>query len=98
MITTSIRRTRSFDWDFSAVFIRSISKHVVASSQVVVSLRISQFESTVSLLSMQNIYPERLCKTYVINAPMIFTGMWRIIKSFLDPVVASKVDTSSAQS
>ena len=47
------------------------------------------------ICSTQDIYPERMFKTYVINAPMIFTGMWRIIKSFLDPVVASKVNAHS---
>jgi hypothetical protein len=39
----------------------------------------------------QDVYPERLHRTYVINAPMIFPLFWKLIKPFLDPVVASKV-------
>ena len=40
----------------------------------------------------QDCYPERLAKTYIINAPMIFPALWKLIKAFLDPVVAAKVE------
>ncbi|KAK7527956.1 CRAL-TRIO domain-containing protein [Phyllosticta citriasiana] len=39
----------------------------------------------------QNYYPERLGKLYVINAPWAFTGIFSIIKRFLDPVTVQKI-------
>jgi hypothetical protein len=36
-------------------------------------------------------YPETLGATLVLNAPWIFGALWKIIKGFLDPVVAAKV-------
>ena len=39
----------------------------------------------------QNYYPERLGKMYVINAPWGFSGVWSVIKRFLDPVTVNKV-------
>ena len=35
--------------------------------------------------------PERLQKAILFNAPAIFSGTWRIISGWLDPVVAHKV-------
>jgi len=46
----------------------------------------------------EDYYPERLHRTFVVNAPSIFSGLWGIIKGFLDPVVASKVVILSGQS
>jgi hypothetical protein len=39
----------------------------------------------------QNYYPERLGKLYVINAPWGFSGVWSIIKAWLDPVTVNKI-------
>lgn len=39
----------------------------------------------------QSYYPESLGRCYVVNAPWIFWGFWRMIKPWLDPVVASKI-------
>lgn len=39
----------------------------------------------------QNYYPERLGRLYVINAPWGFSGVWSIIKGWLDPVTVQKV-------
>ena len=39
----------------------------------------------------QSYYPESLGRCYVVNAPWIFWGFWRIIKPWLDPVVAAKI-------
>lgn len=39
----------------------------------------------------QNYYPERMGKFYVINAPWGFSGIWSVIKRFLDPVTVEKV-------
>lgn len=46
----------------------------------------------------EDYYPERLHRSFVINAPSLFSGIWSIIKGFLDPVVASKVVICSGQS
>lgn len=37
-------------------------------------------------------YPECLGKIYVHNAPWIFSTVWNVIKHWLDPVVASKIE------
>ncbi|KAI0874348.1 phosphatidylinositol transfer protein [Hypoxylon argillaceum] len=37
-------------------------------------------------------YPECLGSLLIHNAPWIFSGVWKIIRPLLDPVVASKVD------
>lgn len=39
----------------------------------------------------QNYYPERLGKLYVINAPWGFSGVFSVVKRFLDPVTVSKI-------
>lgn len=39
----------------------------------------------------QNYYPERLGKLYVINAPWGFSGVFSIVKKFLDPVTVNKI-------
>ena len=39
----------------------------------------------------QNYYPERLGKLYVINAPWGFSGVFSVIKRFLDPVTVAKI-------
>ncbi|KAJ3027852.1 hypothetical protein HDV00_010799 [Rhizophlyctis rosea] len=41
--------------------------------------------------TLQNFYPESLGLCLIINAPWLFNGCWRIIKPWLDPVVASKI-------
>lgn len=40
---------------------------------------------------LQDNYPECLGCVYVYNAPWIIGGIWSMIKAWLDPVVASKV-------
>ncbi len=40
---------------------------------------------------MQNYYPERLGKLYIINAPWGFSSVWAVVKRFLDPVTVSKI-------
>ena len=39
----------------------------------------------------QDHYPERLGKLYIINSPWGFSGVWSIVKGFLDPVTVSKI-------
>ncbi|KAK0749922.1 Sec14 cytosolic factor [Schizothecium vesticola] len=44
----------------------------------------------VSSLS-QNYYPERLGRLYLINAPWGFSGVWNVVKGWLDPVTVQKI-------
>jgi hypothetical protein len=39
----------------------------------------------------QNHYPETLGQTFIINTPTVFPFVWRGVKPWLDPVVASKI-------
>ncbi|KAF9162999.1 cytosolic factor, phosphatidylinositol/phosphatidylcholine transfer protein [Actinomortierella ambigua] len=39
----------------------------------------------------QNYYPEMMGKMYVINAPMMFTSVWGMVKPLLDEVTVSKI-------
>ncbi len=39
----------------------------------------------------QNYYPERLGKLYLINAPWGFSGVFSVVKGFLDPVTVEKI-------
>ncbi|KAI6365699.1 cytosolic factor, phosphatidylinositol/phosphatidylcholine transfer protein [Pyricularia grisea] len=39
----------------------------------------------------QNYYPERLGRLYLINTPWGFSGVWGIVKGWLDPVTVQKI-------
>ncbi|KAI1331588.1 CRAL-TRIO domain-containing protein [Xylariaceae sp. FL0255] len=52
--------------------------------------QIYEYIKQASAMSNNN-YPERLGKMYVINAGWIVTNAWKFVKSFLDPVTASKI-------
>ncbi len=39
----------------------------------------------------QNYYPERLGRFYLINAPWGFSGVWSVVKGWLDPVTVAKI-------
>lgn len=39
----------------------------------------------------QDNYPERLGRMYIINAPWGFSGVWSVVKKFLDPVTVEKI-------
>ncbi|KAJ3153884.1 cytosolic factor, phosphatidylinositol/phosphatidylcholine transfer protein [Geranomyces variabilis] len=43
----------------------------------------------------QNYYPEMLGKMYIINAPMLFSGIWSVVKGFLDEVTVNKISIAS---
>ena len=36
-------------------------------------------------------YPETLHRQFIINAPFIFSALWRFVRGWIDPVTASKV-------
>lgn len=38
---------------------------------------------------------QTMYRTYVINAPMLFTGVWKIVRNFIHPVTAAKISVSS---
>ncbi|KAH6593244.1 hypothetical protein BASA50_007451 [Batrachochytrium salamandrivorans] len=40
----------------------------------------------------QNYYPEMLGKMYIINAPMLFTVVWNMVKPMLDEVTVKKIN------
>ena len=44
----------------------------------------------------QDHYPEHLCKMYIINAPGVFSGIWRIIRVFLDDRTKAKISVVGA--
>ena len=39
----------------------------------------------------QDNYPETMGATYVVNAPWVFTAVWRVVRAFLDEGVTAKV-------
>ncbi|CAJ0758184.1 1936_t:CDS:2 [Entrophospora sp. SA101] len=39
----------------------------------------------------QNYYPERMGKFYIINAPMLFSSVWSLVKPLLDEVTTAKI-------
>ena len=41
---------------------------------------------------MQDYYPETLGTLFFVNAPMIFTALWKVIKGMLDPATAKKIE------
>lgn len=43
-------------------------------------------------------YPETLGVVLVHNAPFVFWGIWRVIKPWLDPIIASKVNFTNGKS
>ncbi len=54
------------------------------------SLDIPSIQGDITIL--QNYYPECLGQCFVVDAPWIFHGIFKIIRGFLDPVVAAKIE------
>ncbi|GAB2226693.1 hypothetical protein Droror1_Dr00022512 [Drosera rotundifolia] len=40
---------------------------------------------------LQNYYPERLAKCYIVDMPRVFVGMWRMVSYFLDKATKEKI-------
>jgi len=65
------------------------------------SLTIGQLNSrTLQIIKEQSAidslcFPETMNKTYVVNSPRFFAATWKIIKGWLDPRTASKVEVLS---
>jgi len=73
----------------------------VGESVIIIDLkgfRPSQFTSDVRghmqryFKILQDNYPERMGKMFVINAPALFAGVWLVVKNFVDVRTRSKVD------
>lgn len=43
-------------------------------------------------------FPETMSKMLIVNAPTFFSATWRIIKGWLDPRTASKIEVISGRS
>lgn len=41
---------------------------------------------------MQDYYPEGMAKSFIVNAPMLFSGVWSMVKNFLDEKTVKKVN------
>lgn len=54
------------------------------------SLDIPSIQGDIQVL--QNYYPECLGQCFIIDSPWIFHGIYRIVRGFLDPVVAAKIE------
>lgn len=60
------------------------------------NVSLSSFSSVYSVVQQvskiaQEYYPEMLGKMFIINAPMLFTAVWSIVKAFLDEVTLAKI-------
>jgi uncharacterized protein YeeX (DUF496 family) len=56
------------------------------------SLRCMDYEAVQMLVNiLQYNYPETLAYALIVNAPMIFSACWAVIKLWVDPVTVSKV-------
>jgi hypothetical protein len=57
------------------------------------SMRCMDYEAVRLLVDILQLnYPDTLGKALVVNAPFIFSACWAIIKMWLDPVTAAKVE------
>lgn len=57
------------------------------------SMNCMDFEATKILVTiLQTHYPEILGKGLIVDAPFIFRACWQIIRPWLDPVTASKIE------
>ncbi|ORX69664.1 CRAL/TRIO domain-containing protein, partial [Linderina pennispora] len=75
---------------------RDISKQVVIFDLSGISLSMLSHWPALNMLremlaNDQLYYPERMHKTFVINAPAMFVTAWNVIKGWLDPRVISKI-------
>lgn len=54
------------------------------------SLDIPSIQGDIQVL--QNYYPECLGQCFIVDSPWIFHGIYKIVRTFLDPVVAAKIE------
>ena len=51
---------------------------------------VMNFGKAIAKIDQDN-YPEHLCKMYIINAPGMFTGLWKFIRLFIDDRTKAKI-------
>ncbi|ORZ29452.1 CRAL-TRIO domain-containing protein [Catenaria anguillulae PL171] len=88
---------RSLDFRFPACSLKA-GQHIEQSCTIIdlagVSLMsFSQVASFVKQIAQigQDYYPEQLGTMFIINAPMLFSSVWSLIKPFLDEVTVKKI-------
>ena len=57
-------------------------RHAKPDALRILRLLISKFQES---------YPEFMVATYMVNAPFIFTGLWAMVRPWLDPKVTARV-------
>ena len=82
---------------FKACSIKS-GKHIEQSTTILdlKGVSLSSFPSIAGLVKevskiAQDYYPEMLGKMYIVNAPMLFSAIWNLVKPFLNEVTVAKI-------
>jgi hypothetical protein len=85
------------NYRFKACSIKA-GRHIEQSTTILdlQGVYLSSFSSVYNLVSQvssiaQNYYPEMLGKMFIINAPMLFTAVWTVVKQMLDEVTVNKI-------
>lgn len=52
--------------------------------------QVINFGKAIAKIDQDN-YPEHLCKMYIINAPGMFTGIWKFVRLFIDDRTKAKI-------
>ena len=105
-LTTQERLLRRLVWEYEKFLQDRLPAcsaavgHPVETSCTILDLKgvgIGQFISVKSYVNEasaigQNYYPETMGKFYIINAPWGFSTVWSVIKGWLDPVTAAKIN------
>jgi hypothetical protein len=105
-VTTQERLLRRLVWEYEKFLIDRLPScstaagHPVETSCTILDLKgvgIGQFFSVKSYVNEasaigQNYYPETMGKFYIINAPWGFNTVWNVVKGWLDPVTAAKIN------
>ncbi|KAJ3308766.1 cytosolic factor, phosphatidylinositol/phosphatidylcholine transfer protein [Boothiomyces sp. JEL0838] len=105
-ITTSERMLRNHVYEYEKLVhyrLKACSekaeRHLEQSTTILdlKGVQLSSFSSVYGIVSevskiAQNYYPEMLGKMYIINAPMLFTAVWSMVKQLLDEVTVKKIN------
>lgn len=59
-------------------------------SMKMMNSRVKNFIKLASSLG-QDYYPEVMYKMFIVNAPMLFSGVWTLVKGFIDKKTAAKI-------
>jgi len=70
-------------WDGKGIGVISLTGLTMANSDIAAGKVLFQ--------TLQDHYPERLYRMYIFDAPMLFWGLWKIVKPFIDPDTVQKI-------